>query len=78
MKTSIDIPDELLASAQKFSGATTKRDAVVTAMEEYVQRQKMAELVKLSGSVPESAMISAEELIAQRRADQQKLDDLWS
>ena len=33
MKTTIDIPDATMEQAMKFTGAKTKREAVVTAMD---------------------------------------------
>ena len=34
----------------RFAGAKTKREAIVTAIEDYNRRKRMAELVKYSGS----------------------------
>ena len=42
MKTTIDIPDVELADALKFTGAKTKRDAVVTALADFNRRCRMA------------------------------------
>lgn len=53
MKTTIDIPEMILKDAMRFSGAPTKREAVVTAMTDYVQRHKMAALAKHLGSCAE-------------------------
>ena len=50
MKTTIDIPEVILEDAMRFSGAATKREAVVTAMTDYVQRHKMAALASHLGS----------------------------
>lgn len=50
MKTTIDIPDKELRDAMKFTKAKTKRDAVVRALEDFNRRQRMAGLVKYSGS----------------------------
>lgn len=50
MKTTIDIPDELLSSLFKISGAKTKRDAVLIALEDYTRRQTVAELVASFGT----------------------------
>ena len=50
MKTTIDIPEVILKDAMRFSGAATKREAVVTAMADYVQRRKMAALASHLGS----------------------------
>jgi Arc/MetJ family transcription regulator len=50
MKTTVDIPDNELADAMKFTRAKTKREAIVTAITEFNRRRRMAELVKHSGS----------------------------
>ncbi|MFA6108971.1 MAG: type II toxin-antitoxin system VapB family antitoxin [Candidatus Latescibacterota bacterium] len=60
MKTTIDIPDSILRDAMRLSGAATKRQAVVTAMTEYIQRGKMAALAKHLGSCAD--LMTPEEL----------------
>ena len=50
MKTTIDIPEETLKDAMRFTKAKTKRDAVVKVLDEFNRRQRMAELVRYSGS----------------------------
>lgn len=66
MKTSIDIPDDILEDAIRYSNASTKREAVVTAMRDYVQRRRMAELVKHAGTCPD--MVTVEELERLRKS----------
>jgi Arc/MetJ family transcription regulator len=65
MKTTVDIPDNELADAMKFTGAKTKRDAIVTAISDFNRRRRMAELVKYSGS--SKGLITVDELKALRR-----------
>lgn len=50
MKTTIDIPDDVLKEAMGHSGAVTKREAVLRALEEYNRRQRMARLAKHLGT----------------------------
>lgn len=50
MKTTIDIPDKELKEAIKYSGAKTKRDAVVQAIKDFNRRHKLAELAKILGT----------------------------
>jgi Arc/MetJ family transcription regulator len=53
MKTTIDIPENLMAEAMKFTGAKTKREAVVGAVEDFNRRHRLAALAKrLHGSMP--------------------------
>lgn len=51
MKTTIDIPDDLLADAMKFTGAKTKRDAVVKAIESFNRLQVVSEVVANFGTL---------------------------
>ena len=50
MKTTVDIPENELKGAMRFTKARTKREAVVKVLEEFNRRRRMAELVKYSGS----------------------------
>jgi hypothetical protein len=47
MKTTIDIPDRELKDAMRFTGAKTKRAAVLA---DFNRRRRMAALVRHSGS----------------------------
>jgi hypothetical protein len=60
MKTSVDIPDRELEDAIRFTGAKTKRQAIVTAVADFNRRQRMAELVKHFGTCRD--LITVEEL----------------
>ncbi|MDE0861810.1 MAG: type II toxin-antitoxin system VapB family antitoxin [Akkermansiaceae bacterium] len=46
MKTTIDIPDDLLTGVMEFTGAKTKRDAVVQALEKYHRRERVEAFIK--------------------------------
>jgi Arc/MetJ family transcription regulator len=50
MKTTVDIPDDELADAMRFTRARTKREAIVTAIAEFNRRRRMAELIRFAGS----------------------------
>ena len=50
MKTTIDIPDHVLADAMRFTGAKTKREAVVKALEEFNRRQMVEDLIASFGT----------------------------
>ena len=50
MKTTIDIPENELAEAMRFLNAKSKREAVVTALREFNRRQRMARLIRFSGT----------------------------
>ena len=53
MKTTIDIPYKSLREAIKNTGAKTKRDAVVTAVDEFNRRHRLEEMAeRLHGSCP--------------------------
>lgn len=51
MKTTIDIPENTLADAMRFTGAKTKREAVVKALEGYNRQQLVNEVVASFGTL---------------------------
>ena len=65
MKTTVDIPDRDLADAMRFTRAKTKREAIVTAIQDFNLRKRMAELVIHAGTCAE--LIGIEALQRQRR-----------
>jgi Arc/MetJ family transcription regulator len=50
MKTTIDIPDKELNDAIRYTGAKTKRDAVVQALRDFNRRHRLAELATMLGT----------------------------
>jgi Arc/MetJ family transcription regulator len=50
MKTTIDIPDKELRDAMKFTGARSKREAVVTALADFNRRQRLQRLAQQFGT----------------------------
>jgi len=64
MKTTFDIPDKTLEEAIRFAGARTKRAAVLTALEEFNRRHRMAHLAKSFGTCRQ--MMTMQELHKQR------------
>jgi hypothetical protein len=50
MKTTVDIPQNELEDAIRFTGASTKKDAIVRVLEDFNRRKRMAELVRYSGT----------------------------
>lgn len=71
MKTTIDIPEDELEDALRFTQARTKREAVVTALSDFNRRRRMAELIKHAGTCPD--MMTVEELRAQRWSREKSL-----
>jgi Arc/MetJ family transcription regulator len=67
MKTTIDIPEDLLRDVKSVSGSRTIREAVTVALREYMRAHRSAELVDLLGSF--SDLMDKDELSAQRSAE---------
>jgi hypothetical protein len=65
MKTTVDIPDDELKDAMRFSKASTKREAIVMAIREFNQRRRMAALARHAGTC--KRLSTAPELIRSRR-----------
>ena len=64
MKTTIDIPVDALRDAFRFTGAKTKRAAVVTALEDFNRRRRMAEAARVLGR--SGTFMSHDELMKSR------------
>ncbi len=60
MKTTVDIPKDLLEDAMRLTGARTKREAVVTAIADYTRRKRIASLRKHLGTCKK--FLTADEL----------------
>lgn len=65
MKTTVDIPEDELEDAIRFTQAKTKREAIVGAIADFNRRMRMAELVQYAGTCPN--LITPQELQAARR-----------
>ena len=50
MKTTIDIPDGMLREVIRNTGAKTKRQAVLTAIDEYNRRRRLSKLADRFGT----------------------------
>jgi len=51
MATNLALDDELIASAQKAGHHKTKKEAVTTALKEYIARKKQMEIIEEFGTV---------------------------
>ncbi len=50
-KANYDLPNETLEEVVKLSGAKSKREALVIAMESYLKRKKLERLIQSYGKV---------------------------
>jgi Arc/MetJ family transcription regulator len=50
MRTTIDINEDLIHDVMKKAGVKTKKDAIVTALKDYLKRKKVEELKGLIGN----------------------------
>ena len=51
MKTTLNIPDDLVNKTMRLSGSKTKTGAIVTAMKEYIRRKKLEHIMELEGTL---------------------------
>ncbi len=68
VKTSLDIPEKELRDVLRFSKAKTKREAILTAIAEYNRRNRMAGLIKYSGT--SETMMTNDEIEALEEAEE--------
>jgi len=73
MKTTIDIPEKVLREAMRHSGSSTKREAVLLALEEFNRRRRMARLAENLGTFDD--FISRDELERLRKAGDHRGSD---
>jgi hypothetical protein len=51
MRTTLDLPEDLIIEAMKVSHINTKTKVIITALEELVRKSKISELKKFKGKV---------------------------
>jgi len=51
MKTTLNIPENLLKEAVRLAGVRTKTEAVTRALEEFIRRQQIERLIEQTGSL---------------------------
>jgi Arc/MetJ family transcription regulator len=51
MATNLELDDQLILEAKRLGNFATKREAVTAALEEFVQRRKQLEILKLFGTI---------------------------
>jgi Arc/MetJ family transcription regulator len=51
MATNLALDDRLIEEAREVGGHKTKKEAVTAALQEYVQRRKQMEIIKLFGTI---------------------------
>lgn len=51
MRTTLDLPEDLLIEAMKITHIQTKTKVIITALEELIRKTKIAELKKFKGKV---------------------------
>jgi Arc/MetJ family transcription regulator len=72
MKTTIDIPDLMLDEAMKHTGARTKREAVVTAVERFNRLKRLEALnARVRGTFKD--FMTGKDLKAMREAEKQEI-----
>lgn len=51
MRTTIDIPEDLLAEAMRLSGAKSKTSTIILSLQELINRKKIDKLRAMRGTV---------------------------
>ena len=51
MRTTLDLPEDLINEAMKVSQINTKTKVIITALEEFVRKSKISELKNFKGKV---------------------------
>ena len=72
MRTTVDTLEIELSDAIRFTGAKTKREAVVTTIAEFNRRRRMTELADHAGTCPD--LMTVGDLREQRRRRMEAID----
>ncbi|MGB9592118.1 MAG: type II toxin-antitoxin system VapB family antitoxin [Candidatus Kryptoniota bacterium] len=51
MKTTLNIPEDLLKKAMSIARHTTKTETVIVALQEYVRKKKIEKIIKCQGKL---------------------------
>jgi Arc/MetJ family transcription regulator len=51
MRTTLDLPEDLLSEAMKAAQVSTKTKVIITALEELVRKSKISELKQYKGKI---------------------------
>ena len=51
MRTTLDIPERLIADAMKASRIPTKTKVIITALEDLIRKSKISEIKKFKGKI---------------------------
>jgi Arc/MetJ family transcription regulator len=68
MRTTLDIPEELLEEARRMLGFKSKTDTVVLSLQELIRRRRIEELKDLMGTVELEIDLPASRRRPRRRA----------
>lgn len=51
MKTTLNIPEGLVRKTMQLSRSKTKTEAIITALEEYIRRKKLEDIIGMEGKL---------------------------
>ena len=50
-KANYDLPETTLLAVKKLTGATSKKEAIIIAMQEYIRRKKIEKIINSYGKI---------------------------
>ena len=69
MRTTIDVPNHLLDEVQRATNATTRREALIIALQDYLSRHRARRVIEAAGTLDVDLDVRAERRLANRRTD---------
>ena len=51
-RANYDLPDDLLLKVKKLANVSSKREAIVIALDEYLKKKKIEKLIQARGKMP--------------------------
>lgn len=69
MRTTIDVPEHLLDEVQLATEATTRREALIIVLEDYLRRYRMRRVIDAAGTLDIDVDVRALRNLGNRRTD---------
>lgn len=69
MRTTLDLPEALLDEVQQATQATTRREALIIALEDYLRRKRRSRVIVAAGTMDLDLDVRALRDLGSRRRD---------
>ena len=69
MRTTIDVPEHLLDEVQRATEASTRKEALLIVLEDYLSRHRLRRVIEAAGTLDIDVDVRTERRLGNRRTD---------